>query len=210
MLNYGRALSEHTRYAAAEAIDREALDAARASLGNDNRVTLALTQDLGSVLHKEGHDVDAEPLLRTALARHRATLGDPDPETRGSLNALAEFLMDTGRFEEAEPICAELYKSTAAAQMNPRNAAMNMARWGICLTKLGRYNQADAPLHEAYKRLDASGLRRGKAMFEVMAALADTAAHTNHSEDAAKWTADLAELRASTRVSTTSAASRPS
>ena len=204
MMNYERFLKNRRRYAESEVIARQALDAARANLGNDHRVTIALIQDMGQIQYKLGHNAEGEVLLRESLERRRMLFGDNDLETIGSLNGLGQFLIDTKRYADAEPVCAELYQASAKSQMNPRSVASNMSQWGICLAKLSRYEQAEAPLLEAYRRLDESGIRRSDAMLAVMTAMGDVCEHTNRPAEAAKWRADFRTLEAATRPSTQS------
>jgi len=208
-LNFARALIANRKLDEAAAVDREALALARQKLGNDHRITMVLMQDMGKVLHKQGKQAEAEALLRESLQRRRSAIGDQSPDTVGALQELAKFLLDERRDAEAEPITAEVYQRSAALELSPRNAATNMSLWGICLCRLGKYEQADDSLREAYHRLDAAGMRKSDPMFDVLEAMAQVAEHTNRHDDATQWRDELAALKASTRPSSAPASTRP-
>jgi serine/threonine protein kinase/Tfp pilus assembly protein PilF len=208
-LNFARALIARGKLEEAAALDREALALARQKLGNDHRITMALMQDMGKVLHKQGKQAEAEALLRESLQHRRSALGDQNPDTVGALHELGNFLLDEQRNAEAEPITAELYQRSATLELSPRNAAVNMSFWGICLCRLGEYDQAVEPLREAYHRLDAAGMRKSDPMFNVLDAMAQVADHANRHDDAEKLRSELKALKASTRPSTTSAPTHP-
>jgi non-specific serine/threonine protein kinase/serine/threonine-protein kinase len=208
-LNFGRMLVREGKLDEAAAIDREALAIARKKLGDDHRITTHFMQDMGRLLHRQGRDAEAEPLLRECLERRRRALGDQNPETVGALHELSGFLMDQHRYADAEPIASELYQRSAAMESSPVTVATNMSDWGICLTRLGRFDQAQAPLLEAHRRLEAARVRKSRALTEVLEALAQVADHTNRPADAQQWRSRLASLQATTthRSATTAATS---
>jgi hypothetical protein len=88
-------------------------------------------------------------------------------------------------------------------ESNPVTVATNMSDWGVCLTRLGKYIEAEAPLMEALRRLEAAHVRKSRALAEVLESLAQVAGHTNRPADAARWRARLASSQAATRRSAT-------
>jgi non-specific serine/threonine protein kinase/serine/threonine-protein kinase len=202
VMNYERFLKDRKRYDEAERLARQALASARQNLGDNHRVTMALMQDMGQILYRMGRSDEAEKLLRESLDRRRKALGNEDPDTRGALNGLSQFLIEAARYAEAEPVAAELYRLSSTLPIAPRSAASNMSQWGICLAKLGKYDQAEAPLREAYKRLEESGIRRSDAMLSVISCLADVYEHTNRPDEARKCRDEFITLQAATRSTT--------
>jgi hypothetical protein len=99
-------------------------------------------------------------------------------------------------------VLAELYRRAPAAQLHPRNVAQYVSFYGPCLAELGRYQDAEQPLRDAYQRLVAAGLANGQRTFAVLDALADVCDHTNRLEEAAQWRAKLKELQAATQPTT--------
>src|SRR4029079_3455818 len=77
-----------------------------------------------------------------------------------------------------------------------------IARYGLCLTQLAKYEQADAPLRNAYQRLRDSSPQSDPVLQSVIAALADVCRHTGRPDEATGWESELAQRRASTRAST--------
>ena len=97
---------------------------------------------------------------------------------------------------------AELYQWAQRTQYSPAMAARYIARYGPCLVQLHRYQEAEQPLREAHRRLQQTAQQNDPLMREVVAALAEVCDHTNRPDEAAKWRAELALLRAATQPTT--------
>jgi tetratricopeptide (TPR) repeat protein len=81
---------------------REAVEGARAALGQDHPQTLKWTDNLAGLLSLQGKLSEAEALHRQVLERRRQTLGSAHQETLQSINNLAEVLARRGKLAEAE------------------------------------------------------------------------------------------------------------
>jgi hypothetical protein len=114
----------------------------------------------------------------------------------------ANTLLAMGRFAEAEPLYATVSKWAANAQIPPAQAAVYIGRHGPCLVRLARYQDAEAPLLDAHRRLTETGQVRGPAMRDVLVGLAVVCEKTNRPEEAAQWRAELKTLQASTSQAT--------
>jgi hypothetical protein len=79
---------------------------------------------------------------------------------------------------------------------------MYMSGYGVCLAKLNRYEEADAPLREAYRLAKARAKVDVHRLRGIMSGLAEVCDHTNRPDEAAKWRAELAALQAATQPST--------
>ena len=155
--NLAGLLQSQRKFAEAEPLLREALAGRRRALGEDHPETLTSIINVGGVLQEQGKLADAEPLFRAGLAGRRRVLGDDHPETLQSMHILGRCLMRQDRAAEAEPLFAELYRRVPAAKLELRRAADLMCNWGICLARLGRWDEAGPALHEARRRFEAAG-----------------------------------------------------
>jgi serine/threonine protein kinase/tetratricopeptide (TPR) repeat protein len=182
--NYASFLQFVRRYSEAAPLHREALDRRRRVLGEDHRLTLGSLNNYANVLRSLGQTAEAEPLARQAWEKHRQSLGPDHPDTILVLNNYATTISLLGRHADAEPLYQQLYQSAARAQITPARAARFMAEHGPCLVRLGRYEQAEVPLREAYRRLSDTQQANSPAMRQTLEALADVCERTDRAEDA--------------------------
>jgi hypothetical protein len=73
---------------------------------------------------------------------------------------------------------------------------------GICLVRLGRYHDAEQPLHHAYDRPCAAYLQKHAQTRAVVTALAEMCDHTSRATEAGKWRVTLTQLEAATQPAT--------
>ena len=110
--------------------------------------------------------------------------------------SLATILEKRGKTDEAIAIYKDLYDlAHVAKNMSPRHAAMTAVPYGVTLAKAGRYAEAEAPLLEAKRMLDAAGMSDSSKLREVLEALVKVCDHTGKRDDAARWRAELARPR---------------
>jgi serine/threonine protein kinase len=190
--NLGAVYEARGRLEEAEKLYRQSLAATRKRLGDDHPDAVAATTRLSHVLQMRGRLDEAVELDRDVLARCRRLIGDDHPFTIGALNNLGMALSAQEKFREAEPLFAEAYRRTPGSQFDPVNQAACMARWGPCLVKLGRYEEAEKPLLEARRRLAEAGMGRSGPMRDVLGALVNLCEKTNRPDEAEKWRAELA------------------
>ena len=93
--------------AAAEPLNREALEARRETLGNRHPDTLISINNLGQLLQAKGDLTAAELLYHEALEVKRETLGNRHPSTLSSINNLGALLQAKGELAAAEPLLYE-------------------------------------------------------------------------------------------------------
>jgi serine/threonine protein kinase/Tfp pilus assembly protein PilF len=185
--SYARVQQLLGRFAEAETLLRESLEKSRRTLGDENPVTLVVMNNLAALMKSQGDVDEAIALFREALERSRRTRGADHPDTMLSMNNLGQALSAKGAHTEAEPLFAEVYRRVPQSQIDAKTAAIVMSRWGPCLVQLGRYAEAEAPLHEARRRLDTSGQSQSPSMASVLDALAKVCEQTNRPEEAANW-----------------------
>jgi non-specific serine/threonine protein kinase/serine/threonine-protein kinase len=181
---------------------KEALDRSRRVQGEDHPYTLSIMSNYAVVLNALQRHADAEPLLLESLEKNRRVKGELHYDTIASLHNLATVLKHLGRDAEAEPYFAELYRTASQAQIPPKQAAQFMAKYGPCLVRLGRYNQAEAPLREAHRRLIETEQQASSRMREVLEELVVLCEQTNRPDEAAKFRDELRQLQASSQPTT--------
>jgi serine/threonine protein kinase/tetratricopeptide (TPR) repeat protein len=206
MNNYASILRTNGHAAEAEPYAREALEKYRQTLGDDHPSTITALNNYGVTLAYGGKSSEATPLYKEVLDRRRRLFGDDNPQTLQAMFNYASNLNICGRFAESEPISAELYGKVQHAQADPVLVAMLMCTYGPCLAKLGRYEEAEAPLREAYRRMQETHQTRDLRARQLLAALIDVCDHTNRPEEASKLRVELQSLQPATRPTTRPAA----
>ena len=191
---YARVQQQLERLDEAEALWREALEKSRRTLADDNPVTLVVTNNLAVLLKNRGDVDEAIELLRDVLSRQRRTRGDAHPDTLLSMNNLGQALSAKGAHAEADPLFAEVYRRVPESQLDERTAAIVMSRWGPCLVEIGRYQEAEAALLEAHRRLSVTGQSQAPTIVPVLDALVETYEKLDRPEQAIQWRARRAAL----------------
>jgi tetratricopeptide (TPR) repeat protein len=194
--NYAQVLRALGRVADAEPYAHQALLAYRRVLGEDHPTTLIALGNYAALLRSLGRNAEAEASYREALERGRRVRGDDHPDTLIAMNNYGAMLRGAGRDADAQPLFAELYARAGRARIPAPVAAQLMMNYGPCLVRLGRYEQADAPLREAARRLRETNQAKTPRMRDVLAALAAVCDHTNRAQEAASLRAELQSLPA--------------
>ncbi len=152
--NFANLLMQRGELAQAEQLHRQVLDVRRELLGAEHpHVAISLDQ-LGTVLHRRGEYAAARALLEEALDMRRRLLGVEHVEFAGSLRNLALLHADGGDAAVAEPMArqavAVMRRALAPEDWRTRGAESVL---GVCLTRLGRYDEAEPLLEGSYQAL---------------------------------------------------------
>jgi eukaryotic-like serine/threonine-protein kinase len=91
-------------YARAHELAKRALEARLSLLGSNDPKTLESMAQLGWILAREGHDIDAEKMERQALAGELRFSRPDSPLTLEITDHLAMILLHQGRYSEAEKL----------------------------------------------------------------------------------------------------------
>jgi serine/threonine protein kinase/tetratricopeptide (TPR) repeat protein len=201
--NVASVLMSRGRLEEAEKLFREALDISRRTSGIDNPRTLGLLSNLALALKDERKFDEAEPMLRESIARYRTVLGDDHHRTIAMIDKLEDLHEQQGRLAEAEPLAAEVYHKAPRGGFSEAELIGVAAKYGVLLTKLGRFSEAEKPLLDAQNRLRAAGRRQGKAVDDVWDSLAKVYDATGRPQDAARLRSELATMKATTRAAAT-------
>jgi hypothetical protein len=213
-LKYGEAIlnsRDKDRLGEAETQLQGALQGLEAALLPDepNHHDLLLAhQAMGELRLAQTNWTDAETHFQKAVDGFRSNRS----QAESSFVALVQLgiaLEKQWKWKEAAPYFADLYKGAPLSQLPQFRVAHFMSYYGPCLVRLEDYANAEPALSEAYNRLKVPGNDRRQRMPFVLSALAAMCDHTNHPTDAAKWRAELAAWRATTRGQTRAPATAP-
>jgi tetratricopeptide (TPR) repeat protein len=208
--NLGFLLQAQHRLDEAEPLYREALELARRLLGDEHPYALTVRTNLASILEARGNLVEAEPLYREALLGRRAKLGSDHPDTLASIDHLGALLFALNKLPEAESLYHELNQRMAHTQVVPSRTVVYAYRYGVCLARLDKYEQAYDALKRAYQQLISMDMQQRGMMRRVLKALADVSGHLDRPDEVARWRAELGELEsASQPTSSPPAATQP-
>ncbi|TKA54918.1 hypothetical protein B0A55_13127 [Friedmanniomyces simplex] len=94
--------AEQGEYAAAEEMNRRALEGYEKALGKEHPGTLTSVSDLARVLRDQGKYEAAEAMNRRVLEGYKKALGKEHPSTLTSVSNLELVLQDQGKYEAAE------------------------------------------------------------------------------------------------------------
>src|SRR3984957_7827055 len=95
-------------FARAHRLAERALENRRRALGPNDRKTLESMTQLGWILDREGHDLEAEKLIRETLELQRRVLGPEDRLTLETTDSLGIILEKEGHYAEEEKLEREL------------------------------------------------------------------------------------------------------
>jgi tetratricopeptide (TPR) repeat protein len=155
--NLGLTLHARGRSEEAEQMFRDSLEMRLKLLGPDHYEVSWSMVNLAAWLHRKGQLDESERLYRKALAIRRNWLGQDHPETIRISGALASVLRDNGDCRAALPLFEETI-SRGVALLGPDHldVAGDRSAIGPCLTRLGRYREAEEQLLAAHARLQAA------------------------------------------------------
>jgi serine/threonine protein kinase/tetratricopeptide (TPR) repeat protein len=165
-INLAAVLRERGQFEEADTLALEAIKIRRAAYGPEHPAVASALVELALIRSAKGDHAGAANPLREALAIYRRSFGEPHDYVATTSLVLAKILDDGGQSLAA----AETYADVIAAYVglfgddhwkvgNARNL------YGVCLTRLRRYDEAEQQLLIAYESLLAAGLteRAGRA-----------------------------------------------
>ena len=100
----GTYLSEHARYAEAEAFYQHSLRIKEQALGPDHPDVAYTLTNLANLYNDQAKYAEAEPMYQSALRIWEQALGSDHPNVALALNGLANLYEEQGKYAEAEPL----------------------------------------------------------------------------------------------------------
>jgi tetratricopeptide (TPR) repeat protein len=143
----GLVLSSRGRWAEAETLVQQGLEADRRVKGAEHPYTYRAVLSLGVILQSSGKRAEAGPLLRAAVDGLRAVLPANHPYLADSLYGWAEYLLEEGDIHQAE---AALREALEIQRRYPdrRDIGPTLAALGWALTRDGRARAGEPLLSE--------------------------------------------------------------
>jgi eukaryotic-like serine/threonine-protein kinase len=136
-------------YSRAYALAESALENRKRLFGAANPKTLESMNQVGWILDREGHDLEAEKLTRQALETESRVLGREDTHTLEAMDNLAIIVGKEGRYPEQEKLERELFeiRSRIFGTDNPRTIRA-MANLASAVSLQGRSGEAEKMYRE--------------------------------------------------------------
>ncbi len=124
---------------------------------------LRALNNYGHFLSKAGRADDAETVLKKALDLKTRQYGPQDLTTIMTQITLGQVLLKAARLEKAEKWFVEAASLLRASHPNRKNRlAECLTGYGICLLKMNRPGEAEAPLLEALTLVDPASSEAGE------------------------------------------------
>lgn len=143
-ITLGALLRNSGRYAEAEPLLKESLEAMQRDLGPEHPDTLAAMNNLASIYESEGRYEAAEPLLVNCLAISNRVLGPDDPITMTVTSSLADVYSSQQKYVEAEPLYIECLRASVemlgAEHPDTLTSKNNLAYLYVCQ---GKFDEAE-------------------------------------------------------------------
>jgi serine/threonine-protein kinase len=153
----GQVLFERGDYGEAEKLFRESIKIDRAVYGEYHEEVAGSLAWLGHLLKTSGRPHEAAPVLKQGLEIYRRTLGDDHEYVAVSLLNLAVLHRDQRQYDEALPLYREALRLFRKS-LEPGHWAIFNAQssYGLCLFRLGRYQEAERELLDSFDGLAES------------------------------------------------------
>ncbi len=145
MLVMSRTYENLGLFSRADALMARVLQDRRKSLGVKNPKTLEAASEMGWVLHREGHDAEAERLIRTTIDAQSRVLGPDNLATLASRDHLARILLRQAHYAEVEKLERELIAISSSRQgpENPQTLRF-MESLSVALARQSRFAEAES------------------------------------------------------------------
>ena len=151
LANLAALLIDRQRPEEADPLLREALDMNRRLLGDRHPGVVNALENLAVLLDDGGASDEARPLFLESLQMSRQIWGG-GLNVADTLISLAQLEMKSDRPAVAEPYFVEaLALFRRASDVSPHDLSWLGASYGYCLLKLGRYEESEAALLEAFE-----------------------------------------------------------
>ncbi|UCG33396.1 MAG: serine/threonine protein kinase, partial [Phycisphaerales bacterium] len=203
MNNLAMLYKRQGRHDEAEALFREAMEGQRRVLSREHPSTLDTMENLAMLYADLGRQEESESLLLEALAVRRRLWGETHPATLYCLNNLAWLYNSERRFAEAEPLLAEAVEAVRSAEGGlPEGhwfTGVLLARYGVCLRGLDRYDEAESVLLEGHEILESARGPTHERTLGAVRSLVDLYDAWGKAEEAAAWRAELEARQAATQ-----------
>jgi tetratricopeptide (TPR) repeat protein len=154
--NYTWALSTAGRADEAKDIIRQGLAGAEQRLGPDHPTTVSLRAQLAGVHRELEEFAEAEAHFREIYQHYLEVNGETHFLTMGTAYDLATSLHYLERHEEALVLLEGQVEIEGAARSSNTHYGLTLSLYGVCLSKCGRFEEAERVLLDAIERLESA------------------------------------------------------
>lgn len=155
--NLAFSLEKQKKYEEAEELYRQALIVRQHVLGKDHPLTLLTMTNLGMLLNLQKKYVESEGLLRESYEKKLQILGEDHQDTLRSMGGLAVAVCSSRPSPDAEALFKKvLEKSAQVLQPGHWRLWVYKGDFGSCLYRMGRYQEAEILLQEAFSGLNSN------------------------------------------------------
>ena len=196
MDNLANTLSREKKYADAEQLERETLEAERRVLGPEHPYTAETIDNLAYTLLQEKQYPEAEKMQRESLEIEKKTLGPEHPDTLLTMVNIAVTLNSEGRVEEGDKLARETLSIEQRVLGPAHPQTLNtMEYFAEEYTELHKYAEAEKAQREILA-VDQKylGAESPKALAE-MQSIAFTLANEKRYEDAKRMLGGVREIQ---------------
>ncbi|MGD2108118.1 MAG: serine/threonine-protein kinase [Phycisphaerae bacterium] len=197
MTNLAAALTQQHMLPEAEALAREALDNYRRIYGETHQDTVHAIYILVRTVRLRGDHAETVRLYSRAidLARDPRVFGEGHPHVANLLYGLGTYHVDTGNYAAAEPLLRGASQIRIdRLSLGDRRIGTTRRDFGLCLTKLGKYEEAEEELLAAFDNLKAAN--HTSALAVTVNGLIELYENLNRPDEAERWRAELEALLA--------------
>jgi len=162
------------KFAKAEPMYREVLDARRRLRGPTHHETFLSKADLALCVAGQGGYLDAEPLYRESIDGLRQTIGSDARDTLNTVNHLAQTLEVLGDFARAEQCLREVLEGRERVMRADHPMTCNaMHRLGMFLLRRDRLDEAQEQFERFLRVQSGAGRETSWGTCHVLARLGD-------------------------------------
>ena len=191
-----QALQAQGQMQAAEALLRQALDAARNDRGEAHPHTLRVQSHLGHLLQQRGKYLEARRLLLNTVAGQRRLMGVEHVDTLATLDHLAMLLCALDELENAEPLLHEavVLRRRLLGDAHP-DSLSSLWHLGQLLAKQGRLDQAEVILEQVVRQQRQFLPATDPQVLAAQASLAEILQQQGRLDEAERLHRDVLALR---------------
>jgi tetratricopeptide (TPR) repeat protein len=170
----------------AEPLLKQAVEATARVYGADSQAHLQARRTHADALSLAGRTAEAERAFESLLAEMEKRYGPNSPQSTIAMNNLALLRAEHGRANEVEPMLRAALASASqpGSGVDPKWLRRNL---GYCLTKLGRFDEAQAELLAAFEQFKSDPNPR--ANDRTVSRLVELYSAWGKSSEAQRWRA---------------------
>jgi serine/threonine-protein kinase len=209
MANLAFLLQSQGKLADAENTLRQCLERERKLEGLGHPTTLYLANSLANLLEECGKLDEAVELQRATVETAHHSMNPKSPNVLDWTSNLGRLLLAKGESAEAERVLRECFANANDSIPGQWALTMIKARYGICLSDLKRFDEAEPLLVAAFEETKAKLGHKHKTTQYLTQVLIEMYDACGKPGNAAEWRAKMDAFKAATQPASSQPTSRP-